>query len=132
MVRSERPNMYDFYERLMNGEKAEDIAKSITEELNKAQKKKDEAEKLQKSKEQQKDDAEVIANAINGYISVYHPKIKATITADDLIKTLDMAERTALAFDGILEGLDAGKEKVKDKAKDIDAVIDSFLEKMGW
>ena len=29
--------MYDFYDRLMKGESAEDIAKSITDELNKAQ-----------------------------------------------------------------------------------------------
>ena len=34
--------MYDFYDRLMKGESAEDIAKSITEELNKAQTKRDE------------------------------------------------------------------------------------------
>ena len=38
--------MYDFYDRLMKGESAEDIAKSITDELNKAQKKKEEAEKV--------------------------------------------------------------------------------------
>ena len=34
--------MYDFYDRLMKGESAEDIAKSITDELNKAQAKRTE------------------------------------------------------------------------------------------
>lgn len=124
--------MYDFYERLMNGENAEDIAKSITEELNKAQQKKDEADKLLKTKEQQKEAAEAVAEAINNYLKIYHPKIKATITVDDFIKTMEMAERTALAFDTIMDGLDAGKEKVKDKADNLDAVIDNFLKKMGW
>lgn len=116
----------------MNGENAEDIAKSITDELNKAQQKKDEADKLLKTKEQQKEAAEAVAEAINNYLKIYHPKIKATITVDDFIKTMEMAERTALAFDTIMDGLDAGKEKVKDKADNLDAVIDNFLKKMGW
>lgn len=131
-MRFEEPSMYDFYERLMNGENAEDIAKSITEELNKAQQKKDEADKLLKTKEQQKEAAEAVAEAINNYLKTYHPKIKATITVDDFIKTMETAEKTALAFDTIMDGFDAGKEKVKDKTNNLDAVIDNFLKKMGW
>ena len=124
--------MYDFYERLMNGENAEDIAKSITEELNKAQQKKNEADKLQKTKEQQKEAAEVVAEAINSYLKTYHPNLKATITVDDFIKTMDVAAKTALAFDTVLDKLDAGKEKVKDKTDNLDTVIDNFLKTMGW
>ena len=47
--------MYDFYDRLMKGESAEDIAKSITDELNKAQAKREEELKAQaeKSKREQ-------------------------------------------------------------------------------
>lgn len=124
--------MYDFYERLMNGENAEDIAKSITEELNKAQQKKDEADKLQKTKEQQKEAAEVVAEAINSYLKTYHPNLKATITVDDFIKTMDVAAKTALAFDTVLDKFDAGKEKVKNKTDNLDAVINNFLKTMGW
>lgn len=131
-MRFEDLNMYDFYERLMNGENAEDIAKSITEELNKAQQKKDEADKLQKTKEQQKEAAEVVAEAINSYLKTYHPNLKATITVDDFIKTMDVAAKTALAFDTVLDKFDAGKEKVKNKTDNLDAVINNFLKTMGW
>lgn len=124
--------MYDFYERLMNGENAEDIAKSITEELNKAQQKKDEADKLQKTKEQQKEAAEAVAEAINNYLKTYHPNLKATITVDDFIKTMDVAAKTALAFDTVLDKFDAGKEKVKNKTDNLDTVINNFLKQMGW
>ena len=124
--------MYDFYERLMNGENAEDIAKSITEELNKAQQKKDEADKAQKVKEQQTEAAQTVADAINAYLKTYHPKLKATITVDDFIKTMDVAAKTAFAFDTVLDKLDAGKEKVKDKTDNLDTVINNFLKQMGW
>lgn len=68
--------MYDFYDRLMKGESAEDIAKSITDELNKAQAKRTEELKAQaeKSKRDQTmaTEAEAICTGLMKFAKDYY------------------------------------------------------------
>ena len=131
--------MYDFYDRLMKGESAEDIAKSITEELNKAQSKRDEElkAKAEASKRDQTRlaDAEVIcANLVKFAKDYYGYDIE--VKPEDLVKVFDMADKIGRAFND----LGAAAEKSADKAKtkvykvigSADEVIDKFLDMMGW
>ena len=131
--------MYDFYDRLMKGESAEDIAKSITEELNKAQTKRDEElkAKAEKSKREQTKlaDAEVICKSLVKFAKDYYG-YDIEVKSEDLVKVFDTADKIGRAFND----LGAAAEKPVDKAKtkvykvtgSADEVIDKFLDMMGW
>lgn len=131
--------MYDFYDRLMKGESAEDIAKSITEELNKAQTKRDEElkAKAEKSKREQTKlaDAEVICKSLVKFAKDYYG-YDIEVKPEDLVKVFDTADKIGRAFND----LGAAAEKSADKAKtkvykvtgSADEVIDKFLDMMGW
>lgn len=131
--------MYDFYDRLMKGESAEDIAKSITEELNKAQTKRDEELKAKAAESKREQtrlaDAEVIcANLVKFAKEYYGYDIE--VKPEDLVKVFDTADKIGRAFND----LGAAAEKSADKAKtkvykvtgSADEVIDKFLDMMGW
>lgn len=131
--------MYDFYDRLMKGESAEDIAKSITEELNKAQSKRDEELKAKAAESKREQtrlaDAEVIcANLVKFAKEYYGYDIE--VKPEDLVKVFDTADKIGRAFND----LGAAAEKSADKAKtkvykvtgSADEVIDKFLDMMGW
>lgn len=131
--------MYDFYDRLMKGESAEDIAKSITEELNKAQSKRDEELKAKAAESKREQtrlaDAEVIcANLVKFAKDYYGYDIE--VKPEDLVKVFDTADKIGRAFND----LGAAAEKSADKAKtkvykvtgSADEVIDKFLNMMGW
>lgn len=121
--------MYDFYDRLMKGESAEDIAKSITEELNKAQKQKEEAEKVKQADKAKRAKAEEVTKALNEYLALYHPTLKSKLSVDDFIKTMEATAKASQVFDKAFDSL----EKAKDKGtKSVDDLIDDFLAKMGW
>lgn len=121
--------MYDFYDRLMKGESAEDIAKSITEELNKAQKQKEEAEKAKQADKAKRAKAEEVTKALNEYLALYHPTLKSKLSVDDFIKTMEATAKASQVFDKAFDSL----EKAKDKGtKSVDDLIDDFLAKMGW
>lgn len=131
--------MYDFYDRLMKGESAEDIAKSITEELNKAQTKRDEElkAKAEKSKREQTKlaDAEVICKSLVKFAKDYYG-YDIEVKPEDLVKVFDTADKIGRAFND----LGAAAEKSADKAKtkvykvtgSADEVINKFLDMMGW
>lgn len=131
--------MYDFYDRLMKGESAEDIAKSITEELNKAQTKRDEelkAKAAESKREQTKlADAEVICKSLVKFAKDYYG-YDIEVKPEDLVKVFDTADKIGRAFND----LGAAAEKSADKAKtkvykvtgSADEVIDKFLDMMGW
>lgn len=131
--------MYDFYDRLMKGESAEDIAKSITEELNKAQTKRDEelkAKAAESKREQTKlADAEVICKGLVQFAKDYYG-YDIEVKPEDLMKVFDMADKIGRA----IEDLGKAVEKPVDKAKtkvykfngSADEVIDKFLDMMGW
>ena len=131
--------MYDFYDRLMKGESAEDIAKSITEELNKAQSKRNEELKAKAAESKREQtrlaDAEVIcANLVKFAKDYYGYDIE--VKPEDLVKVFDTADKIGRAFND----LGAAAEKSADKAKtkvykvtgSADEVIDKFLDMMGW
>lgn len=131
--------MYDFYDRLMKGESAEDIAKSITEELNRAQTKRDEELKAKAAESKREQtrlaDAEVIcANLVKFAKDYYGYDIE--VKPEDLVKVFDTADKIGRAFND----LGAAAEKSADKAKtkvykvtgSADEVIDKFLDMMGW
>ena len=131
--------MYDFYDRLMKGESAEDIAKSITEELNKAQTKRDEELKAKAAESKREQtrlaDAQVIcANLVKFAKDYYGYDIE--VKPEDLVKVFDTADKIGRAFND----LGAAAEKSADKAKtkvyrvtgSTDEVIDKFLDMMGW
>lgn len=131
--------MYDFYDRLMKGESAEDIAKSITEELNRAQTKRDEELKAKAAESKREQtrlaDAEVIcANLVKFAKDYYGYDIE--VKPEDLVKVFDTADKIGRAFND----LGAAAEKSADKAKtkvykvtgSADEVIDKFLSMMGW
>ena len=130
---------YDFYDRLMKGESAEDIAKSITEELNKAQSKRNEELKAKAAESKREQtrlaDAEVIcANLVKFAKDYYGYDIE--VKPEDLVKVFDTADKIGRAFND----LGAAAEKSADKAKtkvykvtgSADEVIDKFLDMMGW
>ena len=130
---------YDFYDRLMKGESAEDIAKSITEELNRAQTKRDEELKAKAAESKREQtrlaDAQVIcANLVKFAKDYYGYDIE--VKPEDLVKVFDTADKIGRAFND----LGAAAEKSADKAKtkvykvtgSADEVIDKFLSMMGW
>ena len=121
--------MYDFYDRLMNGESAEDIAKSITDELNKAQKKKEEAEKAKVADQAKQAKAAEVIKALNEYLATYHPDLQSKLTADDFIKTMEATSKVNQFFDKSFDSLGKAKDKT---VKSVDDLIDDFLTKMGW
>ena len=131
--------MYDFYDRLMKGESAEDIAKSITDELNKAQAKREEELKVQaeKSKREQTKaaDAETICASLVKFAKDYYG-CDITIKPEDLMKIFDMADKIGRAFDDLGKAIEKPTDKVKTKVYKIDGsadeIIDKFLNLMGW
>lgn len=131
--------MYDFYDRLMKGESAEDIAKSITEELNKAQSKREEvlkarAEATKRDQPVLSDAEGICANLVKFAKEYYGYDIE--VKPEDLVKVFDTADKIGRAFND----LGAAAEKSADKAKtkvykvtgSADEVIDKFLDMMGW
>ena len=129
--------MYDFYERLRNGESAEDIAKSITDELNKAQAKRDEekakSEEASKREKSKATDAEAIVTGLNAYLKTYY-NYDTELTVEDFVSTIDTSMKLADKLGNLFgEIKDAPKKvKVSVKDKDIDEVFDNLFEKMGW
>lgn len=129
--------MYDFYERLRNGESAEDIAKSITDELNKAQAKRDEeakkAEEASKREKSKTTDAEAIVKGLNAYLKTYY-NYDTELTIEDFVSTIDTSMKLAEKFGSFFEEAKKVPKKVKVsiKDKDVDEVFDSLFEKMGW
>ena len=129
--------MYDFYERLRNGESAEDIAKSITDELNKAQAKRDEekakAEEASKREKSKVTDAEAIVKGLNAYLKTYYNH-DTELTVEDFMSTIDTSMKLAEKFGSFFEEAKKVPKKVKVsiKDKDVDEVFDNLFEKMGW
>lgn len=131
--------MYDFYDRLMKGESAEDIAKSITEELNKAQSKRDEELKA-KAAESKRDqtrlaDAEAICTGLVKFAKDYYG-YDIEVKPEDLVKVFDTADKIGRAFNDLGKTVDEPKTKVYNKVckfnGSADEVIDKFLDMMGW
>lgn len=131
--------MYDFYDRLMKGESAEDIAKSITEELNKAQTKRDEelkAKAAESKREQTKlADAEAICTGLVKFAKEYYG-YDIEVKPEDLMKVFDMADKIGRAIEDLGKTVEKPAEKVKAKVYKVngsaDEVIDKFLNLMGW
>lgn len=131
--------MYDFYDRLMKGESAEDIAKSITEELNKAQAKRTEelkAKAAESKREQTKlADAEVICAGLMKFAKDYYG-YNIEVKPEDLMKVFDMADKIGRAIEDLGKMVEKPAEKVKAKVYKVngsaDEVIDKFLNLMGW
>lgn len=121
--------MYDFYDRLMKGESAEDIAKSVSDELNKAQKKKEEAEKAKVADQAKQAKAAEVVKVLNEYLATYHPDLQSKLTADDFIKTMEATAKVNQFFDKSFDSLGKAKDKT---IKSVDDLIDDFLTKMGW
>lgn len=130
---------YDFYDRLMKGESAEDIAKSITEELNKAQTKRDEelkAKAAESKREQTKlADAEVICAGLVKFAKDYYG-YDIEVKPEDLMKVFDMADKIGRAFEDLGKAVEKPVDKAKTKVYKFngsaDEVIDKFLDMMGW
>ena len=131
--------MYDFYDRLMKGESAEDIAKSITDELNKAQAKREEELKAQaeKSKREQTKaaDAEAICTSLVKFAKDYY-NCDIKIKPEDLMKIFDTANKIGHIFDDLGKTVEKPAEKVKTRVYKIngsaDEIINNFLNLMGW
>lgn len=131
--------MYDFYDRLMKGESAEDIAKSITDELNKAQTKRAEELKAQaeKSKRDQtmKADAEAICAGLMKFAKDYYG-YDIEVKPEDLMKVFDMADKIGRAIEDLGKTVEKPAEKVKAEVYKVNGsaneVIDKFLNMMGW
>lgn len=133
--------MYDFYERLMKGESAEDIAKSITEELNKAQSQREEVLKAQAEKSKRDQtmaaDAEAICTGLVKFAKDYYG-YDIEVKPEDLMKVFDMADKIGRAIEDLGKTVEKPAEKVPKKVKvsvkdkDIDEVFDNLFEKMGW
>lgn len=131
--------MYDFYDRLMKGESAEDIAKSITDELNKAQAKRTEELKAQveKSKRDQTmaADAEAICAGLVKFAKDYYG-YDIEIKPEDLMKVFNMADKIGRAIEDLSKTVEKPVEKVRAKVYKVngsaDEVIDKFLNMMGW
>ena len=131
--------MYDFYDRLMKGESAEDIAKSITDELNKAQAKREEEVKAQGEKSEREQakaaDADAICVSLVKFAKDYYG-CDITIKSEDLMKIFDMADKIGRAFEDLDKAIEKPTEKVKTKVYKIDGsadeIIDKFLNLMGW
>lgn len=131
--------MYDFYDRLMKGESAEDIAKSITEELNKAQSQRDEelkAKAAESKREQTKlADAEVICKSLVKFAKDYYG-YDIEVKPEDLMKVFDMADKIGRAIEDLGKTVEKPVDKAKTKVYKVtgsaDEVIDKFLNMMGW
>lgn len=131
--------MYDFYDRLMKGESAEDIAKSITEELNKAQTKRDEelkAKAAESKREQTKlADAEVICKSLVKFAKNYYG-YDIEVKPEDLVKVFDTADKIGRAIEDLGKTVEKPVDKAKTKVYKVtgsaDEVIDKFLNLMGW
>lgn len=131
--------MYDFYDRLMKGESAEDIAKSITEELNKAQTKREEELKAQAEKSKRDQtmaaDAENICAGLVKFAKDYYG-YDIEVKPEDLMKVFDMADKIGRAIEDLGKTVEKPAEKVKAKVYKVngsaDEVIDKFLNLMGW
>lgn len=129
--------MYDFYDRLMKGESAEDIAKSITEELNKAQTKRDEELKAKaaESKREQTKLAEAICAGLVKFAKDYYG-YDIEVKPEDLMKVFDMADKIGRAFEDLGKAVEKPVDKAKTKVYKFngsaDEVIDKFLDMMGW
>lgn len=131
--------MYDFYDRLMNGEKAEDIAKSITDELNKAQAKRDEALKAEAEKSKREEmkaaDANLICQSLERFAKDYYG-YDIEVAPEDLMKVFDVADKVGRAFEDLGKTVDKPADKAKTKVYKFtgsaDEVIDKFLDLMGW
>lgn len=131
--------MYDFYDRLMKGESAEDIAKSITEELNKAQSKRDEELKAKAAESKREQtrlaDAEVICAGLVKFAKEYYG-YDIEVKSEDLMKVFDMADKIGRAIEDLGKTVEKPAEKVKAKVYKVngsaDEVIDKFLNLMGW
>lgn len=131
--------MYDFYDRLMKGESAEDIAKSITDELNKAQTKRAEelkAKAAESKREQTKlADAQAICTGLVKFAKDYYG-YDIEVKPEDLMKVFDMADKIGRAIEDLGKTVEKPAEKVKAKVYKVngsaDEVIDKFLNMMGW
>ncbi len=131
--------MYDFYDRLMKGESAEDIAKSITEELNKAQTKRDEVLKARaeatKRDQTMTADAEAICTGLVKFAKDYYG-YDIEVKPEDLMKVFDMADKIGRAFEDLGKAVEKPVDKAKTKVYKFngsaDEVIDKFLDMMGW
>lgn len=131
--------MYDFYDRLMKGESAEDIAKSITEELNKAQTKRDEELKAKAAESKREQtmaaDAEAICTGLVKFAKDYYG-YDIEVKPEDLMKVFDMADKIGRAFEDLGKAVEKPVDKAKTKVYKFngsaDEVIDKFLDMMGW
>lgn len=131
--------MYDFYDRLMKGESAEDIAKSITDELNKAQAQKEEVLKARaeasKRDQTMAADAEAICAGLMKFAKDYYG-YDIEVKPENLMKVFDMADKIGRAIEDLSKTVEKPAEKVKAKVYKIngsaDEVIDKFLNLMGW
>lgn len=131
--------MYDFYDRLMKGESAEDIAKSITEELNKAQAQKEEVLKARaeaaKRDQTMAADAQAICTSLVKFAKDYYG-YDITVKPEDLMKIFDMADKIGRAIEDLGKTVEKPADKVKTKVYKIngsaDEIIDKFLDLMGW
>lgn len=131
--------MYDFYDRLMKGESAEDIAKSITEELNKAQSKKEEVLKARaeatKRDQTMAADAEAICTGLVKFAKEYYG-YDIEVKPEDLVKVFDTADKIGRAFNDLGTAVEKPVDKAKTKVYKFngsaDEVIDKFLNLMGW
>lgn len=131
--------MYDFYDRLMKGESAEDIAKSITEELNKAQTKRDEELKAKAAESKREQtrlaDAEAICAGLVKFAKDYYG-YDIEVKPEDLMKVFDMADKIGRAFEDLGKAVEKPVDKAKTKVYKFngsaDEVIDKFLDMMGW
>ena len=131
--------MYDFYDRLMKGESAEDIAKSITDELNKAQAQKEEVLKARaeasKRDQAMTADAEAICTSLMKFAKDYYG-YDIEVKTEDLMKVFDMADKIGRAIEDLGKTVEKPTDKVKTKVYNIngsaDEIIDKFLNLMGW
>ena len=131
--------MYNFYDRLMKGESAEDIAKSITDELNKAQTKRAEELKAKAAESKREQtrlaDAEVICAGLVKFAKEYYG-YDIEVKPEDLVKVFDMADKIGRAIEDLGKTVEKPAEKVKAKVYKVngsaDEVIDKFLNLMGW
>ena len=131
--------MYNFYDRLMKGESAEDIAKSITDELNKAQAQKEEVLKARaeaaKRDQTMAADAEAICTGLMKFAKDYYG-YDIEVKTEDLMKVFDMADKIGRAIEDLGKTVEKPADKVKTKVYNIngsaDEIIDKFLNLMGW
>lgn len=131
--------MYDFYDRLMKGESAEDIAKSITEELNKAQSQREEVVKARAEASRRDQtmaaDAQAICAGLMKFAKDYYG-YDIEVKPEDLMKVFDMADKIGRAIEDLSKTVEKPAEKVKAKVYKVngsaDEVIDKFLNMMGW